>query len=328
MVGRFMAVAGPHTVAERLALTAELLELAQRIGDPALSSRAWFVRYRVAIEAADLPEADRAIGVFVDHADALGQPFLRWVAIWMKAGRQVLAGNLAGADTGLHAMHEVGQASGQPDAMTWLLVPLFPVRLEQGRLAELEDTVVDLMGRLPALLTLRAMLALIYCELDRPDDARAILEPFVRSGFDLPLDVTWGHTAAYVATAYAVLNEPTWAATLRRRLVPFADHVALPAGGVTTGAHAQCIGILATLEHDYDEAESSFRKAAHIHTRISAPILLARTHLEWARMLLTRRQPGDTDRARELLGRALATARELGLPSIERQAVSLVQECP
>ena len=40
-------------------------------------------------------------------------------------------------------------------------------------------------------------------------------------------------------------------------------------------------------------------------------------------MLLTRRDAGDPDRARELLGQALATARELGLANVERQAVAL-----
>jgi hypothetical protein len=52
---------------------------------------------------------------------------------------------------------------------------------------------------------------------------------------------------------------------------------------------------------------------------------LARTRLEWARMLLTRRQPGDADRARELLGQALLTARELGLATVERRAVELLE---
>jgi hypothetical protein len=52
---------------------------------------------------------------------------------------------------------------------------------------------------------------------------------------------------------------------------------------------------------------------------------LARTRLEWARLLLTRRHPGDADTARDLLGQALATARELGLGGIERHAAALVQ---
>jgi hypothetical protein len=42
-------------------------------------------------------------------------------------------------------------------------------------------------------------------------------------------------------------------------------------------------------------------------------------------MLLARRQPGDVDRARELLGQALAAARELGLTNVERRAVELLQ---
>jgi hypothetical protein len=45
-------------------------------------------------------------------------------------------------------------------------------------------------------------------------------------------------------------------------------------------------------------------------------------------MLLTRRQPGDSDRARELLGQALATARELGLANVERRAVELLKSAP
>jgi hypothetical protein len=40
-------------------------------------------------------------------------------------------------------------------------------------------------------------------------------------------------------------------------------------------------------------------------------------------MLLAHRQPDDAGRARELLGRALAVARELGL-GIDRRAVGLL----
>jgi hypothetical protein len=53
--------------------------------------------------------------------------------------------------------------------------------------------------------------------------------------------------------------------------------------------------------------------------------MLAHTYLEWARMLLRRGQPGDIERARELLGQAVTTARELGLANIERRVVELVQ---
>jgi hypothetical protein len=44
-----------------------------------------------------------------------------------------------------------------------------------------------------------------------------------------------------------------------------------------------------------------------------------------ARMLFTRRQLGDIERTRELLGQAIAGARKLGLGNIERKAVPLLQ---
>jgi hypothetical protein len=45
-------------------------------------------------------------------------------------------------------------------------------------------------------------------------------------------------------------------------------------------------------------------------------------------MLLTRRQPGDAERARQLLGQALDAARELGLGNVERRAVELLGKLP
>ena len=41
-------------------------------------------------------------------------------------------------------------------------------------------------------------------------------------------------------------------------------------------------------------------------------------------MLLRRRAPGDDEQARNLLGQALSTARELGLLTVERRAGALL----
>jgi hypothetical protein len=40
-------------------------------------------------------------------------------------------------------------------------------------------------------------------------------------------------------------------------------------------------------------------------------------------MLLARRQPGDVERAHELLDQALDAARQLGLGDVEREALSV-----
>jgi hypothetical protein len=108
-------------------------------------------------------------------------------------------------------------------------------------------------------------------------------------------------------------------------LEPYASQLALTAGGAL-GAVAHYLAILATTFGDFDEAERRFVDAAATHARIGAPTWLARTRLEWARMLINRAQPGDSERAREFLGQALETARELGLANVERRAVQLLKE--
>jgi hypothetical protein len=46
---------------------------------------------------------------------------------------------------------------------------------------------------------------------------------------------------------------------------------------------------------------------------------LAHTQYQYAAMLLTRDQPGDDEKARELLQAALVTARELGMRALEER---------
>ncbi|MGH8972578.1 MAG: hypothetical protein ACRD0C_05180 [Acidimicrobiia bacterium] len=93
--------------------------------------------------------------------------------------------------------------------------------------------------------------------------------------------------------------------------------------GTASGSVAHYLGVLATTTGDFDEAAARFAAAA-VHERIGAPTWLARTRLEWARMLLTRRRSGDGEQAREILGQALDAARDLGLRTVERRAVELM----
>jgi hypothetical protein len=81
--------------------------------------------------------------------------------------------------------------------------------------------------------------------------------------------------------------------------------------------------MLATTVGDWSDAEARFAAAAATQQRIGAPAWVARTRLEWARMLLARAGPADEVRAQELLAQALATASELGLGKVEQEATEL-----
>src|SRR5205807_10168875 len=101
----------------------------------------------------------------------------------------------------------------------------------------------------------------------------------------------------------ASLGDRARAQMLFDLLLPYASQICFSSGGAL-GAVAHYLAMLASTFGDFDEAGRRFADAATTHERIGAPTWLARTRLEWARMLLARRQPGDTERARELLRQA------------------------
>jgi hypothetical protein len=110
---------------------------------------------------------------------------------------------------------------------------------------------------------------------------------------------------------------------------PYADQlVVIAQGGACSGSVTHYLAQLATTTGDWNDAERYFAAAARTHDRIGARPWLARTRLEWARMLLTRQRTGDVDRARKLLDHTLTTARELALANVERRAVAVLQKAP
>jgi len=121
------------------------------------------------------------------------------------------------------------------------------------------------------------------------------------------------------------LGDRSGAALLYERLAPYSG-VFSNMGGASTGCTDYYLGMLAAVLGRYAEAEQHFRDVAEIYERIGAPAHLGRAFVEWARMLLARGEPGDADRARQLLDQAMATARELGLVNVERRAVGLLAD--
>lgn len=112
---------------------------------------------------------------------------------------------------------------------------------------------------------------------------------------------------------------------MRSLLEPYANQLVVVAqGGAVSGSVAHYLGLLAATTADWNDAEAHFAAASATYERIDAPTCLARTRLEWARMLLARNAPGDDTRASQLLAQALATARKLGLSAIEHDATSLL----
>jgi len=327
LLRRFTTINLPHTLDERLANSCELVGLADRLADPNLTAWAQLLRFRALVESGNMGEADPCLKRAERLGMELGQPTFRWLLGVIGTARTILAGDLVDGERRSRDAFTVAQASGQRDAQTFLAAHLFVIRYDQGRLGEVEERLAELVATVPRMALPRAWLALLLCELDRPDEAAKHYEVLAAGGFSaVPKDNVWLQTLPACAAVCAYLADRAGARVLLDLLAPYADQISFTGGGAL-GTVAHYVALVATTLGDFDEAQCRFTQAAATHERIGAPIWLARTRLEWARMLLTRRQAGDVDRAAVLLGQALDTARDCGLAKVERDAVALLQDC-
>ena len=258
-------------------------------------------------------------------AAELGQPTLRWYTVWARAAHRLLAGQLVEAEALALEAGRLGEATGQPDTQAFLAAQIMGIRLEQGRLEELVSVWGDLAERSSEAKFVRAVLAFLYAETGNEEAAGVLLDDLARSDFDTILvNNTWLWAMTSLCIVAAKLGDEARCTTLRNLLTPYADQIAGLAP-LWLGSMCYYLALLDTVCGRFDQADRHFAVAEETNERIGAPAWVARTRIEWARMLLTRRQGGDVERAQDLLGEALATARELGLADIERRAVELLR---
>ena len=132
----------------------------------------------------------------------------------------------------------------------------------------------------------------------------------------------------YLVDVCTFLGDKARAATLYQLLLPYAGRtVVIGTAAACYGALSRYLGALATTLERWDEAVQHFEDALAMNARMEAWPWLAHTQYQYATMLLTRDQSGDpstgsgqaSEKARELLKAALATARELGMRALEER---------
>jgi hypothetical protein len=85
---------------------------------------------------------------------------------------------------------------------------------------------------------------------------------------------------------------------------------------------ATFLGGLASVLGRYEEGEAYFEEAAELSRRGQMKFAEAHTNMLWGRMLRTRNEPGDAERARSLLEHARDSAATHGYGTVERLATA------
>jgi class 3 adenylate cyclase len=321
-----VALQVPSLLELSLSRTADALIRAERIGDPVQMFWAAQWRAEASARAGDIEEMNRCIAINEAIAEQLDQPLFTWDYTFVSSLPAQIAGETDRAEQLATAALEIGTDCGQPDAAIIFGAQLMIVSGQRGTMSDLAPLIEEMATKTPDISPwlFGSLLAKAHVEGDRIEDARRILERFAAADFDLPLDQTWLTGMVDFADAAIECRDPKYAGPLFDRLAPWASQ--LPAtGGSALGPVSHYLGGLATVLGRYDEADAYFAQSAAMCDRMRATFFAARTDLLWGRLLATRKEPGDTGRARELFMKAHTVAKVNGYGTVERRTTAALQ---
>jgi tetratricopeptide (TPR) repeat protein len=308
----------PDNVEERLAMSAEMLTLAEQTGEIGVTLAAMGWRLVHLMEIGDMAEVHRQLDRYGRLADDLHQPVYQYVAHLRRTLCVLLEGRFGEAEELVGQTIPLGQRAQVDTAVQAFGAQTYHIRLAQGRLAELEPAVLAMVERYPAAPVWRIGLALLYAETDRRSHARRELERLAEKQFeDLPRDLNFNCGLALLGIVTADLGDAERAALLYELLLPQAGRCVLAGGTAPLGAASLFLGMLATTLERWEDAVAHFEAALDTNARIGARPWLAQTQYRYAEMRRARSLPGDGEEAWALLERAGSISGELGMRSLE-----------
>jgi tetratricopeptide (TPR) repeat protein len=309
---------GPGTTPQRLAVADEILALAARGGHRGLAALGHTCRIADLLELGAPADVDAGMRAQEQLAEALRQPRHLWLAQQFRAMRALLEGRFQDAEPLIEQGLIAGRRAGDPAFVGVFEAQMYVLRREQGRLAEVEESIKTFTERFPTIATGRTSLALVHTELGREADARLDFEMLAAHEFrDFPHDELWLHTMTDLAELCARFDDRRRAEALFDLLRPYAGQNAVIGAGILWhGPIAYYLALLATVLSRWEEAAAFFADARAMCVRMGAKPFLARTLCDQARMLLARGEPAGRERAIEALDDALEVARALGMNSL------------
>src|ERR1700730_15228717 len=184
----------------------------------------------VFVELGDIKSVYRELDAVARLARDLRQPAQSWLPAGVQALLALLEGRYDDADRLGEAALQVGQRSNPSDAVSHHALQVFQLRREQGRVAEVEELISASARDFPRYPMFRCASAVLYCELDRLNEARIEFEDVTAENCAaLPFDNEWLFSLSFLSEAAFYLGDASRAAIVYQKLAPHAERVAFGA---------------------------------------------------------------------------------------------------
>jgi tetratricopeptide (TPR) repeat protein len=315
VMGRYLLTRwGPRSADEDFGLSDELLAVSHEARDAELEilTRNW--RISVLLEMGRFADVDQEIARVEQMASELRQPRAMVFLPLLHGIRAGTAGRFEEVERLNAEAMEIGHGVRGTVAHLAAMAQLLAIRLQQGRVAELEDPVTAMANAHPGMIAMHCVRALILAQTARHEEARAEYERITGSGLGgLPKDNTHIVALAILGEVAAELNDQHAARELYSWLEPYAGRWVVSASASALWPVDRSLGRLATVAGDPDVAPGHIVRAREQAERAGALPSLALAALDEARLLAIVGAAGDRERIAMLAREAREIAQELGM---------------
>jgi tetratricopeptide (TPR) repeat protein len=313
---------------ERIADTIELTKMEETIGSP--EGKEWGLDLLCHLHRVqgDFVAADADLAALKRRTEETLNPDIIWLVTFAEATRALMKGEFAEAERLALETFSTGQKVNEVTADSMLASLMATSRWLQGRPAEMDDRYGNFLKRYPYYRDTPVYLSAImlnHLRMGREKQARKEFEGLAKNNFSgLPKNWSTIPTLTRLIEIAITLGDTHRVGQLFDLLRPYGNRmVTFGINGMCIGAVSHWLGLSSATLKRWDDAISYFENAIETNARIGARPWLAQSQHEFARMLIERNESGDKENARDLLSKATAIYRELGMPTFLDEAEEL-----
>lgn len=304
----------------------DLLDIGMRLRNRTTSFHARIFRYWHLLTSGLSAEAAAELRFATQLASAIQHPRPTWQVELFRASEALSKGQLETAPALIKRATVLGGRIHDPSAIQHGLVQSFQLARFTKRYDGMIPEASKATDRHPGMVGYTAAQAYLYAELDQLAASRSILSYFASHNFDnIPPDFFTLYVYSLLAHTVAKCNDARSATRLFHLMAPYQrTYIVAGWGTVIDGSTAHYLALLAATRGEPLLAKSLFEEALAANARLNAPAILARTQLEYARLLLGGSTGVDPQRGRSLASEAQSLFSALGFDAYAAEANALL----
>ena len=322
LTARHAVLLGPDHMEERHSIADELVRIGIEQADQEVEMRGHALGFTVAFELGRMLDARRALARHSALAEWARDPFELWVTTVWQAALALHEGAFDDAERLSDAAFEfVGKQPGpQNDELYGPISKIAQsIMVDEGRGKRSLDVemVKYFRERYHEASTWRVAWLAYLAVANRPDEVQrelALVMAFNLSDFER--NSFWLTSLSHIAESIEFIGHASYAATLYPLLLPFAHHNVTASHLGSRGSVSRYLGLLAATLGNDEQAAKHFQAAIEANVAMRARPYIARTKLDWARLLSRSVTARSVEMASRLAQEALAEATELGMADL------------